>query len=183
MDYLCEVHFNSQVRLQTQGGRSRLWKTVRGMETLLPRGSNRLITGHPVSSRIRLNRLGWRIKCCAPWEGSGWESLLEGEQYVFILYTSSWGSHVFVVILDINLSVFMLIRISSKEAFWFQGLLLRATDITKDSPPSLIHYFQFIIFWKHPDGKECLEVFVGLRNWIYQGNFISLVILHRRETP
>lgn len=75
---------------------------VRRMETPLPRGSHRFIIGHPVSSRICLDRLGWRIKCCAPWEGSWWEKLLEGEQYVFILYTSSWGSYVFMVILDIN---------------------------------------------------------------------------------
>lgn len=61
MDYLCEVHFNSQVRLQTQGGLScgRLaggWRKTRVL--LLPRGSHRFIIGHPVSSRICLNRLG-----------------------------------------------------------------------------------------------------------------------------
>lgn len=138
------------------------------METLLPRGSHRFIIGHTVSSRICPNILGWRIKCCAARGSSWWEILLEGEQYMFILHTSSWGSYVFII-LDINLSVFMLIRV--KEASWFQGLLLRAAEITKGSSPSLIYSFQFIIFWKHPDGKEYLEVSVWLRNGIYQGNF------------
>lgn len=63
----------------------------------------------------------------------------------------------------------MIVRV--KETFWFQGLLLRAAEINKGLSPNLIHSFQFIIFWKHPNGKECSGVFVGLRNWIYQGNF------------
>lgn len=83
-----------------------------GMETLLPRGSCRFITGDPGSRGICLNILGWRIKCSALWEGSWWDSLLEGQQYVFNLCTSSWGSYVFMVILDIKLSVLLLIRIS-----------------------------------------------------------------------
>lgn len=54
----------------------------------------------------------------------------EGEQCVFILYTSICSSYGFIVILDINVSVFMLIGINFnvKEVF-FQGLVLRVAEI------------------------------------------------------
>lgn len=57
--------------------------------------------------------------------------LLEREQYVFILYTSICSSYGFIVILDINVSVLMLIGISFnvKEASLFQGLVLRVAEI------------------------------------------------------
>lgn len=49
---------------------------------------------------------------------------------MFILYTSICSSYGFIVILDINVSVFMLIGINFnvKEVF-FQGLVLRVAEI------------------------------------------------------
>lgn len=87
MEHLCEVQSNSQGRLQTHGGLS-CGKGFRWTETLLPRGSRRFAIGLPISSGICLHIPRWRIIHCAAWKGSQWERLLEGEQYVFILYTS-----------------------------------------------------------------------------------------------
>lgn len=60
------------------------------------------------------------------------EELLTVEQRVIILYASNGSSYVFMVILDINVSVLMLVgrTFSAKKAYLFQMFVLRIDEIT-----------------------------------------------------
>lgn len=154
---------------------SSIWKSREGFKLKEVSGSEMVSSGRRMS----------------PWEDIGLPSnirvkdqtqcylgeLLTGEECVIISYASNGGSYVFMVILDINLSVLMMagLTFSAKEAYLFQMFILRINELALikeqfGSQLSVLYSFQFIAFGKLIHGRGC-GVFVWLRDCINWGNF------------